>query len=290
MKDISIALDAYMSQSYVAIATLIRIDRTDGITLGFTDWDVPIVYSGLTYVPGLSMSPSTTKTNADMTTDQMDIIGAIDSIYILESDIDGGRFDLATVTRYTINPYDTTIGVMTEITGTVGQIDYGDSMLQVAINSLGQRCNQSIGDVVTPVCRVNQLGDAQCKVSIASFQFARTVTTVVDQRTLIFTDGNATGYYDYGMVRFESISGGGGLNHDLNVEVKTSTAASGLMTLVMQERLKFPVAIGDAVILEAGCDRRPITCRNKFSNLVNIHCEPYVPGNDYLLKTGRPPS
>jgi uncharacterized phage protein (TIGR02218 family) len=290
MRNISVALDDYLQSPPSPVAVLIKVSRVDGVTMGFTDWDLPITYSGLEYQPN-SVTPAAPKTNADLTTDQTDMTFAIDSTYILEEDLDGGRYDYADITIMRVNPNDLTMLHITDIKGTTGQADYGDGQAQLAINSLGQKLNQQIGDVITPLCRVNQLGDSQCKVNMTGFRHSATVATVVDVRTLIFSDSNITGYYDYGMVRFGTIGGGGGLNHDISMEVKTSTSdGHGNMTIVLQEPTKFTVIVGDAVVLEAGCDRNPLTCRSKFNNLVNIHSEPYVPGNDYLATTGRPPS
>lgn len=290
-RTINSSLLAHLSEPVVTLATLILITRLDGVQLAFTSWDVPIVYNTVTYIPAISMSPSAVKSNADLTTDQMDIIGAIDSDFIHEADIDAGRYDNATVVVARINPYHTSWGVMIDLTGSLQQVGpYGDGTFQVAISSLGMQLTQQFGDIVTPMCRAI-LGDSQCKVNMTGFRHAATVASVsVDNRTLTFVDSQITGYYDFGLVKFNSIGGGGGSNYNLNLQIKTSVQLAGTTTIVIQEPAPYLVLVGDAVILEAGCDKRPLTCRAKFNNLVNIHADPYVPGNGYLLTTGRPPS
>ena len=57
--------------------------------------------------------------------------------------------------------------------------------------------------------------------------------------------------------------------------------------LQLQEALPFGVAVGDTAVLEAGCDRRLETCRDKFGNAVNFRGEPRVPGTETLLQRGR---
>lgn len=395
-RTISTNLKNSLSDSTVNLAVLVLITRLDGQVFAFTSWDVEISYGGNTYLPAISMNPSSVKVNADLTTDQMDIIGAIDSVLITEDDIDAGRYDQAAVQVMRINPFNTSWGVIIDLTGNLGDISYGDGKFQANVDSLGQKFSQQIGDIITPVCRVRQLGDAQCKVNIAAFQFAKTISANAgDNLTLSFADTvNPTGYFDFGMLRFKSIGAGGGLNHDINMEVKTSisngdtivtlngsptggtfnliviigssvlettniaynalastvqtalevavgignmtvsgsaggpytispagslvgvplsiegdgtlltggtttgissdvsitTTGGTVMTVFLQEPMPFLVSIGDAFIAEAGCDRRAVTCRAKFNNLVNFHGEPYVPGNDYLLITARPPS
>ena len=289
-KYMSVALKAWLYQSALSEATLVRVDRKDGLTLGFTSWDVPLVYAGTTFWPNVSLSTSAIKTSSDLTTDQMDIIGAIDSVLITEADIDAGRYDSALITVMICNPLDLSMGVRTDLVGYAGQITYGELGLTVAANSIGTKANQQFGDIITPTCRVRQLGDFQCKVNLASYQFSSAVLSVTSAIQLRFTDSQVTGYYDYGLVRFKSVANGGGLNHNLTMEIKTHLIVGGQADITLQEPMPFLVGVGDTAILEAGCDRKSSTCRSKFSNLVNIHAEPYVPGNDSLLKTGRPPS
>jgi hypothetical protein len=46
-------------------------------------------------------------------------------------------------------------------------------------------------------------------------------------------------------------------------------------------------AIGDTYSMHAGCDYSLETCRDRFSNLVNMRAEPYVPGVDKLVQIGK---
>ena len=44
------------------------------------------------------------------------------------------------------------------------------------------------------------------------------------------------------------------------------------------------IAGGDQFTIVAGCDRTHTTCRDKFSNILNFRGEPYIPGQDFVLK------
>lgn len=90
--------------------------------------------------------------------------------------------------------------------------------------------------------------------------------------------GGTTGYFDYGLITFTS-----GLNTGLSMEVKSYVP--GQITL----QLPFPyaVAVGDAYTMHAGCDKSLATCRDRFSNLVNMRAFPYLPGIDKLVQVGR---
>jgi len=289
MKSASSGMIALLGQPYQPLTTLVKIERTDGVSLFFTAWDEEIIYDGDIYIPAISMDPSAIKTNSDLTTDQMDFLGAIDEYYIKKEDIRGGRYDYAVVTILRVNPFDLSLGEIKEMVGTIGDIEYGEKAFTVPINSIGQKCSQQFGRVVAGSCSVNQLGDYECKVNLLDYQFSRTIASITNQRTLVFNDTHDTGYYEYGLVRFKSIADGGGKNYNINMEVKIHTKVGSTAVIILQEAMPFPLTVGDAVILEAGCDRRGVTCRTKFNNLPNFHGFLYVPDNNYLLTTGRPP-
>ena len=52
---------------------------------------------------------------------------------------------------------------------------------------------------------------------------------------------------------------------------------------MLMQAIGAPVAAGDLVRLEAGCDKRAVTCRDKFSNFMNFRGFPHVSGEDWLV-------
>jgi len=48
-------------------------------------------------------------------------------------------------------------------------------------------------------------------------------------------------------------------------------------------KMLLDVQVGDTFTIAPGCDKNVTTCKNKFSNVVNFHGEPYLPGRDFLL-------
>lgn len=90
--------------------------------------------------------------------------------------------------------------------------------------------------------------------------------------------GDATsGYFDYGVMTFTS-----GLNNGLSMEVKSYI--EGQWTL--QEAMPYAIAIGDAYSMVAGCNKQRTTCRDRFSNILNMRAEPFLPGIDQLSQIG----
>jgi uncharacterized phage protein (TIGR02218 family) len=75
-----------------------------------------------------------------------------------------------------------------------------------------------------------------------------------------------------------------------------SGAATGLIGLIKRDRsdgagrvidlwhpIGATVAPGDALRIEAGCDKRMATCQFKFDNLLNFQGFPDIPGDDWTI-------
>ena len=58
--------------------------------------------------------------------------------------------------------------------------------------------------------------------------------------------------------------------------------ADGARRVELWQRLGAELAPGDLVRLEAVCDKRGVTCQQKFNNFVNFRGFPHVPGEDWL--------
>jgi uncharacterized phage protein (TIGR02218 family) len=52
------------------------------------------------------------------------------------------------------------------------------------------------------------------------------------------------------------------------------------VSLEIWQQMSDAIAIGDAFIVTAGCDKQFGTCKAKFANAVNFRGFPYMPGND----------
>ncbi len=65
--------------------------------------------------------------------------------------------------------------------------------------------------------------------------------------------------------------------------IKADTRNSGNHVVELWESLRAEIAPGDTVRLDAGCNKRRSTCRDKFSNILNFRGFPDIPGDNKLL-------
>lgn len=68
----------------------------------------------------------------------------------------------------------------------------------------------------------------------------------------------------------------------LGGEIRSWDAST--ITLQMYEPMPALVIPGDVVSLYPGCDKRRVTCRDRFNNVVNMRAEPDTPGQDALVR------
>jgi uncharacterized phage protein (TIGR02218 family) len=87
-----------------------------------------------------------------------------------------------------------------------------------------------------------------------------------------------SGYFDGGVITFTS-----GANNGFAMEVKSYVPGQISLHLPMP----YPVAAGDTYSMVGGCDKSLRTCIDRYNNVVNFRGEPYLPGLDKVLQTGR---
>ena len=73
-----------------------------------------------------------------------------------------------------------------------------------------------------------------------------------------------------------------GANAGRSIEVKGWTQASGEIELFLP--MGYAIESGDAFCIHPGCDKRLDTCIDRFANVLNFRGEPYVPGQDALVR------
>jgi uncharacterized phage protein (TIGR02218 family) len=108
------------------------------------------------------------------------------------------------------------------------------------------------------------------------------VATVTDRLefTITVTEPRAVdGWFDGGVVVFDGTSDNAGRAF----EIKTWDQSSGQVVLFLP--VGFDIQVGDTGHIYPGCDKRMVTCRDKFNNILNRRAEDYLPGRDGALET-----
>lgn len=283
MRTASAALLAHLGGDVLTTCYLVRLTRRDGVRFGFAFTSQVLTYLGVTYVPQGSLSATALHQTGDAGVDNLDVMGALSSDRITDTELRAGLYDGAEVLILLVNYADLSMGHMTLMRGHIGDVSIGASgQYGATVTSLQNQMTQQIGDMTSPTCRCRRLGDAQCKVNMANYTASGFVSPGGgDPRALSTGIGGAAGLYAGGVLRVTA-----GPNAGVERDIKTFTGGA----VILQEPFPFPFTAGTAVQMEQGCDRRFPTCRDKFNNAINFHGENALPGTDALTRYGRPPA
>lgn len=129
--------------------------------------------------------------------------------------------------------------------------------------------NQSILQSFSKNCRTN-FGDARCKANKMAYSKSYAVKEIFAKTIIIENMDKENGYYKYG----DAVLGAG------RFFSKILEHSEGLIMLdkVIADNIRH----NESVLLIAGCDKKFVTCCNKFNNAVNFRGEPLIPDEDFI--------
>lgn len=276
-RNTSTALKTHLEGENTTLATCWKITRTDSTTMGFTDHLNDITFDGQVFEASAGFQPTDVLQRDNLSVDNMDVLGILDSNYITEEDIQAGVYDFAEIEIFMVNYEDPSQGRMWVKRGWIGEVRLTRGQFEAEIRGLAQKFSQHIGRIFSPSCDA-VFGDARCGLNELDFSGPATVTTVTDSQ--VFATSAVVGsesYFKAGQILWVT-----GANAGLRMEIK-EFGTSGIMTLVLP--MAKLVQTGDTFTAIAGCDKSKATCRDKFSNLVNFRGFPDLPGQDKMLET-----
>ncbi len=278
MKSISLALSQHLDGEVTTLASCWRIVRRDGQEFFFTDHDQDIEFEGNIYEAESSYDRTAVANSSDMSVDNMDVAGILDSEKISEEDMRNGLFNRADVYVFIVNWSDPTQGPLKVRRGWFGEVTVNDNgQFTTEIRGLAQALSHNFIEVYAAECRAD-FCDARCKLNIEDFEFSTTVSAVVSRDIFVIPSGVTLPSQGIvpGTVRFVS-----GENAGRTVEITGYDPATRRVELF--EPVGYSIVPGTEIVLAPGCDGSLARCKS-YNNVVNRRAEDYVPGNDELMK------
>ena len=254
-----------------------RIIRSDGVALGFTTHDRPLMVGGMRYDSAPGMMPSAIVAGDDLEVESMDIGGALTGDAITAADLGIGRYDGAAVAVFFVDWRDPDGGRQRLVGGSIGTVEAGvgaDSGFVATLRGPTAALAVTAVETYAPECRA-ELGDARCGVAMRG----RRVRTVVagGQGLAVVPALLADPLGDYVDGRLRVFDGA-----EAGVGRRIVAAEAG--ALLVEDALA--LAPGMRIELWQGCDKRLATCAGRFGNALNFRGEPHVPGADILTRFG----
>ncbi len=274
------ALDAHLAGGSTTVCRAWLLTRRDGARLGFTDHDGDLAFGGVIFRASTGLTGRALESRTGLSVDNSEVVGVLSDAAITEADVDAGRWDGAAVELWLVNWADVAAR-RPLFRGTLGEIERSGVGFRAEMRGLAQALNQPQGFVYQGPCSA-VLGDARCRADLTAPGRALEagVVEVPNARTVRVVPGPAFAarWFERGRVRFLS---GGAMG--LSGIVKADRVMEAMRELELWEDVRAEVRPGDLLRVEAGCDRRAETCRQKFENFINFRGFPHIPGEDWQM-------
>ncbi|MDP3257601.1 MAG: DUF2163 domain-containing protein [Bosea sp. (in: a-proteobacteria)] len=281
MRAIPEALAEHMAQGATTLCRCWSLTRRDGLVLGFTDHDGPLVFEGVTFAAATGLEAAETSAELGFAVGGGDVSGALAASGVNEGDLARGLYDDARVTLWLVNWADPTQRLRLD-TGFVGEVRRSDGAFTAEVRGLAKAFDEERGRLYLRSCSAD-LGDARCGVSLVPAEAAVTMTDGRLSLTAAALAAFADGYLTGGRLVFT-----GGNAVGFTTEVKRHAASGTDASLELWQASPAEIRAGDPFSVTPGCDKSFTTCRARFGNGVNFRGFPHIPGNDFIIGGVRP--
>lgn len=299
MKACSSALQTHLSGGQTTLAWIWKVKRVDGTLLGFTTHDVDITYTdgdgdNVTYLHSTGFTASAQAAKSDLSVDNAEVMGFLESGSLDESDLRAGLYDGSIIEIRVVNWNDLTMGDLLVRSGTLGTVKMKNGLFTAELRGLAYRLTTILGGTYGPVCRstfgsglngIDMSSQWLCGVDITAYQQSGSVSSVTSATAIVPTSGlkmagsstpttaAPSGWFSDGVIIFTS-----GVLDGESFEIKTWDGT----TLTLYLPLPQQPAASDTFTIQPGCDHLLTGC-TKFNNIANRHAEDFIPGPDNYL-------
>lgn len=268
-------MDSWLEGPVTSVAYGWRLERSDGLTIGFTSHDRDVVHNDLLLRASPGMEPTTIVSSLCLENDGLDVRGALTADAICGDDLVTGRWDGAYLEIFLFDWADPDAGRRLMASGELGAVSFSGDVFQAEFLGLKRVWDRAVVPQTSPSCRAS-FGDAACGLNSRRFRHLATVQGMDGNRLLLDMPGSVVSDgFACGSIRWLD-----GPNCGLVSDVWVSDATG----VTLPHQRDAATAIGSRVELIEGCDKQITTCATRFTNAINFRGEPYLLGNDLLTR------
>lgn len=263
----------FLDTELEGVAIYWRIDRPDGVTLGFTSHDRDLEFDGLRFRAAPGMVPSSIRLTSGLEPDSAEVQGALSHDAISEIDLRSGRFDASKVEIGLVDWE--TLERSSLYAGEIGAISSHDSSFEADLRSAKTCLEQDSLPRTSPICRARFCGPG-CGLSAHRFTH-EVILSAFDPvfGRVSFLPSRSPSDLVNGSVRW--IDG-----PHAGIEMQILEVVEDWLLLNID--LSSSLTLGLRALVREGCDHTVSTCDRRFSNSINFRGEPFLPGNDALVR------
>lgn len=268
-------MSAWIEEEVTTVALCWKVERRDGVALGFTAHDRDLIIDGLIYRAAPGMLPSSISLSDGFDVDTLDISGALTADAIRAEDMAAGRWDGARVRLFAADWADPAAEPLLLARGELGDVEIRDRAFTAELRGPTALLDRPVVEQTSPECRA-ELGDARCRVDMGGRRRTGQIAELIDAVTIRLAGSWPAGdAHGYGRLRWLD-----GPNSGLTSAVLRSDGAK----IILREAPPVASAAGERIELTEGCDKSLATCAGRFANAANFRGEPFLPGMDLLTR------
>lgn len=263
----------FFERELEGVATYWRLERKDGLTLGFTSHDRDLEFDGVRFRSAPGMLPSAIRLTASLELDSAEVQGALSHDSIVAGDIAAGRYDYARVEIGLVDWEDLERSSL--YSGQMGAISSDGVQFESDLRSAKAVLERDLVPRTSPTCRARFCGPG-CGLSAHRFTHRAAVAHIDPASgSIVFDKVLSPDHMRGGSVRWIE-----GPYAGIEMEVLNATD-EGLLLDTDSASVLLP---GHRARLREGCDHTIATCAGRFANSINFQGEPFLPGNDALVR------
>ena len=249
-----------------------RLDRRDGLRLGFTSHDRRVRIGSLDHHPQPGLKLTSVRRSGSFEPGGLDIEGALDSALLTQDDLLSGRWNDARIAAFSFDWQAPDADIRSILHARMARFSIVDAVVRAEL--IEDRPDVGNGVPRTaPGCRAVFTG-RECGLSPARFRHEARVTAI-DGAQVTLDSVPATDIFPGGSLRWLD-----GPNCGLRQAIVAQEGSIVRLSAAPYFRSE-PVL---AVELIEGCDHDFATCSSRFDNAVNFRGEPHLPGMDFLTR------
>ncbi len=276
MRELDAALAASLASGCTTLCRCVRLTRTDGQVLGFTDHDAPLTMDGSTFLPADGFEASQESAALGPAAGEWDLRAALTDDRITQDDLLAGRYDGAQVETFLVD-WQNPSAFERLSSGTLGEVTSRDGLFQAEVRGPFAAFDRVRGRVFSARCDA-ELGDGRCGVNLdqPAYTTTTTIDAVLEPHVFLIAapSGQSQGHFDGGAFQQGS---------DNPVRIRAHSVDGALARITLWQAPVTPLGVGAAVTLSAGCDKSFATCKARFANGTNFRGFRYMPGDDFAL-------
>lgn len=177
-------MDIWLEGPVTSVAYGWRLERSDGVTMGFTSHDHDVEQDGLLLHASPGMKPTTITESLGLENDGLDVSGALTADAIRTDDLEAGRWDGAYLEIFLFDWSQPGAGRRLIANGELGAVSFSADAFEAEFLGLKALLDRPVVPQTSPSCRA-RFCDGNCSLNRERYRHVATIFGIDGNRLVI---------------------------------------------------------------------------------------------------------